>query len=175
MIWNRFFMTQQAKEPIGLFRHILYGKFKGEAASVDYSFEIRAGQEFDVFPGSYFTTAILADGTVLPETEGRDEFTFPAALSPGKRVAGFGRQKIYASGESPEAAPSQLFPWEDAQDFTFRITTNIFLDQGLLSRHLTLCIARDGLPALDIPLSRPDVKIAWPNRGTFVVNVGTLS
>jgi hypothetical protein len=139
-----------------------------------YYFEIRTDQGFDVFPGSYFATVILADGAVLPDTEGRDEFTFATPLSAGKRVAGFGRKQLYASSDTLEAAPSRLLLLEDASDFSFKITTNVFLDQGLIARHLTLRIARDDAPPRTIPLSSPDVKIDWPSRGTFVINVGSL-
>jgi hypothetical protein len=142
--------------------------------------EIRADREFDVFPGSYFAVAVLADGAVLPETQGRDEFTFAASLPAGKRVAGFGRRRTYfppdgnPAGKTLEAAPSLAFSWEEPRDLAFRLTTNIFLDQGLIARHLTLRLATDGAPARAIPLSNPSVRIDWPGRGTFVVSVGPV-
>ncbi|MDR3589355.1 MAG: hypothetical protein P4N41_06805 [Negativicutes bacterium] len=143
-------------------------------------FEIRASQKFDVFPGGYFAAALMADQAVLPETAGRDEFDFPATLLPGKRVAGFGRRRTYPppssrlDGQSPEAAPSLPFPWEKSRDLSFRIITNVLLDQGLIARHLTLRVAAHDAPVRDIPLSSPDVRIDWPCRGTFVVDVGAI-
>lgn len=145
---------------------------------MEYCFEIRTSQDFAVVPGGYFAAALLANGSILPETEGWDEFTCPASLSFGRRAAGFGRRRIYRQADLPagqaEAAPSRTFAAKGDIPSAFIIKTNVFLDPGLLARHLNLRIASDGAPPRDIPLSHPGVKIDWPCRGTFVIDTGAV-
>lgn len=145
---------------------------------MEYCFELKAERGLDVNPGDYFEAAILADGNVL--AEGRDEFNLSTLLLPGKRVAGFGRQKSYTLSDLPaglsplEAAPSSTVELEAAQSLAFRISTNVILDQGLLAQYLALRVARPGSLAHEIPFSRPDVQINWESRGTFLVTVDQI-
>ncbi len=148
--------------------------------TMNYCLEIKADRGIDVIPGGYFETAILANGTLLPETEGRDEFQLHTLLLPNKRVAGFGRKNTYLLTNLPaglaalEAAPSESFTLNGTDNIAVRIKTNILLDQGMLAHYLNLYITKDGRPYREFPLNSPAVEIEWLARGTFIVMIGPL-
>ncbi len=144
-----------------------------------YCFEIRAEHGIDVNPGDYFATAVLKNGVVLENSTGLDEFGFSALLLPGKRVAGFGRNKKYSLADLPaglsplEALPSEAVPvsQEQLDSLSFQVSTNVFLDQGLFSHYLALGIVEDGTLVREIPLNAANVKINWQSRGNYIIQV----
>jgi len=144
---------------------------------MDYRFAVKTKQGMDVKPGDYFSSAVLAGGDIVAGSEGRDDYNLRAVLPPGKRVAGFGRRKTYGQTDRPsplEAAPSPPLAIEEFRGLTFRIVTNIFLDQGLVARQLCLEVAEPGAAPREIPLDHPGVRIDWPARGVFLVTPGPL-
>lgn len=150
---------------------------------MNFSVDLTTEYGLDIYPGDYFETAIMANKTMLEGSNGRDEYKLQALLLPGKRVAGFGRNKSYKLEDLPaglsavEAAPSEQVAadFEHLENLDFKISTNIFLDQGLLAHYLTLNLTKGNGQILEIPLNSPTVKIDWQSRGTYLIKVGHLS
>lgn len=146
---------------------------------MDYYFAWKAEKGIDIQPGDYFETAILADGKMLPETVGHDEYKLSGLLLPGKRIAGFGRIKAYSLESMPaglgaiEAEPSAMTTLQENMlpILSFQIVTNIILDQGLLAQYLSLDVIKPDGTSVQLLLSRPDVAISWQSRGNYIVTV----
>lgn len=146
-----------------------------------YCFEWDAQKSIDVIPGNYFESIIMTGRDMYIAKAGRDEFQLAGVIMPGRRLAGFGRNRFYyaqnvpAGLEAVEAAPSI---WVDiANDISalaFKINTDIILDPGLLASCLSLRIEKEDGMMATIALNRPDVRIDWPSRGTFVVTIGGI-
>jgi hypothetical protein len=147
---------------------------------MNYCVEIKAEQGIDIVPGNYFSTAALADDCIIAGSEGMDEFQLHSILLPGKCAAGLGRKKSYSLDSLPnglsalEAAPAENFYLNDTQHLAIKVTTNIFLDQGLFTHYLTLRVAKNFGPFVDISLLRPDVVIDWIGRGVFIIQLDLL-
>lgn len=150
---------------------------------MDFSVDLTTEYGLDIYPGDYFETGIIANEALVHGSAGRDEYKLQALLLPGKRVAGFGRNKFYKLEDLPaglsavEAAPAEQLTtdFDNWEDLCFKISTNVFLDQGLLSHYLTLNLTKENGQTLEIPLTRPDVKIDWQSRGTYLITIGNLS
>lgn len=52
------------------------------------------------------------------------------------------------------------------------LETNLVLDVGELRDILGLRLVNEGGKGHDVPLSRPDVEVAWNGRGRYVIPVG---
>ena len=147
---------------------------------MQYCFEWVAQQAIDVNPGDYFTSSIVSQNGILNDSEGRDTYQLNGMLLAEKRVAGFGRDKVYSLESLPaglsalEAAPStcHLDPTQ-VSDIAFKIETNMMLDQGLLSRYISLMVTNNG-ERREIPLCSPVVSVDWQSRGVYLVKVAGL-
>ncbi|KYZ76573.1 hypothetical protein AXX12_09085 [Anaerosporomusa subterranea] len=148
---------------------------------MQFTFEWKAQHAIDVIPGSYFSTAMIADGTIIDESRGHDEFQLNGMVLPEKRLAGFGREQSYQLDDLPaglsalEAAASHPVEMssETAASLAFAVDTNLFLSQGLLSHYLSLGVQKNG-NYREIPLQSPEVEIDWQSRGKYIVSVKSL-
>lgn len=52
------------------------------------------------------------------------------------------------------------------------LETNLVLDVGELRDILGLRLVNEGGKGYDVPLSRPDVEVAWNGRGRYVIPIG---
>lgn len=136
---------------------------------------------------SFVSMHLVTDGREVPGSAGVDDFLCNGAILPGKRVAATGRRHSFVydrfSGSLGlgvvEATPCLMVPvpWPgNGSTLRLRIRNNIVLDPGLLCANFSLKVkAQNGeLKEWDIPLSRPDVRVDWPARGEFEVNLGDL-
>lgn len=129
-------------------------------------------REIAVIPGNYFESAVLSEDMVCPDTAGRDQFLSGGRILTGKRLSGSGRSQCYAGSGNIETADSLWVPLnEKTAALSFGIHTDMFLGQGLLAAGLELILSTEDGETTHIPLNRPDVKIAWPSRGNFLVTV----
>lgn len=147
---------------------------------MEITFEWKAQHAIDILPGSYFASAMLADGSAIEESRGLDEFQLHGMVLPEKRLAGFGRTQSYRLEDLPaglsalEASPSE--PMElpsETNALSFAVDTNLFFGQDLFSHHLSLGVCKEGLYR-EIPLQSPDVRIDWQSRGQYIVSIDTL-
>lgn len=146
-----------------------------------YYFEWSAQKDIDVRPGNYFESMVMTKENIYMAAAGHDEFQLAGMVMPGKRFAGFGRSRFYqlreghADAEAIEAAPSAWVDiGDDITEMAFKINTDIILDPGLLASCLSLGIAKEGGLVTNIPLNRPDIRIDWQSRGTFIVTVSAI-
>lgn len=148
---------------------------------MEITLEWKAQHAIDILPGSYFSSAMLADGSAIEESRGLDEFQLHGMVLPEKRVAGFGRTQSYRLEDLPaglavlEASPSQLieFPPEAMPHIAFSLDTNVFLSQELLSHNLSLGIKKDGVYR-EIPLQSSAASVDWQGRGKYIVTIHDL-
>jgi len=135
-------------------------------------------KEIVVAANNYFESIILMDNKSCPTTAGCDIFLVAGVIMPGKRLAGFGRNKCYRLEDMSgtlEAAPSTWLLMEsNTSELSFKINTNIILDPGILASFLYFDITTESETTTHIPLNRPDIQINWQSRGTFVVTVNNI-
>ena len=120
------------------------------------------------------------NGYPMDDTIGYDSFAFSGAILPGKRVAATGRacrhdmtDMTCGSGLGVLAVPDgkRAFCALDASDdFALRVKTNLTLDVGAFTQNFAIRLGFDGT-VLEIPLSRPDVRIEWTGRGEYVISL----
>ncbi|WP_422447212.1 hypothetical protein [Thermoanaerobacterium sp. DL9XJH110] len=122
---------------------------------------------------------IEVNGRVMEESIGEDSYEFFGMITGGKRLSAIGRKKRYTYGDLVgifEAEPATCinFMFLDAEDeINLVIETNVWLDPGLFVQDVMLKIYSENR-TLEIPLSRPDIRMAWPKRGLFVIDIGTF-
>ena len=145
------------------------------------TFEWKAQHAIDVTPGSYFSSAMITDSTIMEESRGSDAFQLNGMILPEKRLAGFGRKQNYSLTDLPaglsaleatESQPVEISP-ETAASLAFAVDTNLFLSQDLLSHYLSLGVQKNGFYR-EIPLQSPEVEIDWQSRGKYIISVKNL-
>ncbi len=67
-----------------------------------------AQQEIEVVPNNYFESVILMDNKTYPDTAGCDIFLLAGVILPGKRLAGFGRNKCYQLADMSAIAMNSI-------------------------------------------------------------------
>ena len=89
-----------------------------------------------------------------------------------------GRKSIYEPsfllGRIFEADPSSPIDFlfiDPKDDIKLIIENNIWLDPGVMLQEVMLKVFSDK-KTLEIPLSRPDIKIDWSGRGNFAIDIG---
>lgn len=117
------------------------------------------------------------NGEILEESKSRDTFEFSGTILGGKRLAALGRERCYTYRDLTgifEAEPAcnlNILLIDPDDDIRLIIENNIWLDPGSMVQDLSLKIF-SGNRVREIPLNRPDVKIDWPGRGKFIVDIG---
>ena len=148
---------------------------------MQFTFDWKTQHAIDVTPGSYFSSAMVAEAGVIPETAGKDVFQLNGMVLPEKRLAGLGRKQSYRLEDMPaglsalEALPSIPvdIPSDLAAKLSFEVETNLFLSQELLSHYLSLGVQKDGFYR-EIPLQSPEVEIDWQSRGKYIISVKNI-
>ncbi|MDN5331370.1 MAG: hypothetical protein PWP45_595 [Tepidanaerobacteraceae bacterium] len=131
-----------------------------------------------IFVSDYheISLAISVNDRLIEESLSKDKFNFHGLILGGKRLAGTGRKIVYSHQdimEIFEARPAQPFTLlylDPSDEIRLEIDTNLFLDPGIMVQDLTMKISL-GNRSLEIPLNRYDVRINWPKRGFFVVDL----
>lgn len=125
---------------------------------------------------TYFRTALSVDKITFSDTEGLDQYCFHSVIGSEKRVAGLGRICTYTLNSLPgglgpvEARPGTYFNLPaDYSKTTLLLETNLILDPGILSDTLGIRLVNAQGKTVDVPFSRPDVKILWESRGTYTI------
>ncbi|AYO31181.1 MAG: hypothetical protein PWR06_878 [Thermoanaerobacteraceae bacterium] len=127
--------------------------------------------------GDELSMKVNYNGKILEEGISRDSFEFSGTVLGGKRLAAIGRERRYTYGDLTgifEADPGKgvnLLFIDPEDDIKLIIETNIWLDPGRMVQDLSLKVFSENRMR-DIPLNRPDVKIDWPGRGKFIVDIG---
>jgi hypothetical protein len=148
---------------------------------MQFTFDWKTQHAIDVTPGSYFSSAMVAEAVTIESTAGYDAYQLNGMVLPEKRLAGFGRKQCYRLEDMPaglsavEAQPSQPIeiPPEMAASLSFEVDTNLFLSQDLLSHYLSLGVQKNGFYR-EIPLQSPEVEIDWQSRGKYIISVKNL-
>ncbi len=139
--------------------------------------EIYTSKQMAVRAGSRVCTRLMSGGMTVPGSVGEDTYPGGALVPGGKRLAGLGRPFTWpGGGESPsEAAPGEQFELGNTGgEVALLIETDMVLDQGVLSDTLALRLVHECGRCTQVPLRRPDLRIGWPKRGTFLVDLGGL-
>lgn len=127
-------------------------------------------------PGYEVSMKVLFNGRILEESVSNDTYKFSGTVTGDKRLAAAGRERSYdyrdLAGifEADAAVPLDILFIDGEDDIKLWIETNIWLDPGELIQCLYLKLFSESA-TLEIPLIRPDVKIEWPRRGCFVVDI----
>lgn len=139
-----------------------------------------AEQIIPITDGHIISLKLTANHELVPGSAGRDVYHLNSLILSGKSLAGTGREKEYDGTTWPlglgplEAAPPQIIPLQFEEYIRWRlwIETNMALDPGWVSIHWGLrWLDTGGRILLDLPFRSPEVKITWPGRGQFVVDM----
>lgn len=127
---------------------------------------------------NFIRLKVLNNYKLMEESCSEDVFKFFGTILPGKRLAAIGRNSEYEASylmgrifEAEPSVPINFLFIDPEDDIKLVIETNIWLDPGIMLQDLMLKIYSDK-KNLEIPLSRPDIKIDWPSRGTFAIDIG---
>jgi len=129
---------------------------------------------------SFFKLGIRTRGLVMEETVGTDKYKMACMALTGKRLAGTAREIEYNHSIFPagmgngEARPGAFIELGEGnlEGLAVILETNAVLDLGLLRANYGLRLVNAAGKGYDIPLSRPDVEVAWNGRGRYVILVG---
>jgi len=133
---------------------------------------------------TYFKTGLRLNGLPVPHSEGSDRWNLNGMLLPGKRVAATGRAAEYNYSdtytgigfggiEARRAVPCQLDLGEGDR-LVVTVDNNAVLDPGLFCMDFSFAVSFDDPAprrALDLSLRRPDIRVDWPARGLFEVDI----
>lgn len=146
--------------------------------------ELYAETSLSVDDTTRFELYLTKNGELVGGSRGADQYDSNGMVIMGKRVAACGREATYGMddriaglGLGPlEALPSGWFELDgDCRGLKLHIKTNAVLDVGLLVRDFSLRVYdQDMGMSMDVPLWRPDVKIDWVSRGSFVIDLDSL-
>jgi hypothetical protein len=127
---------------------------------------------------SFVSMDLERNGYALDDTIGYDSFAFCGAILPGRRVAATGRACRHEmtdmtcgsglGGLSVPCGRQAICVLEGSDDLSLRVKTNLTLDAGRFTKDFAIRLGFDGV-GLEVPLSRPDVKIEWSGRGEYLI------
>ncbi|MFO7152493.1 MAG: hypothetical protein DIU66_004520 [Bacillota bacterium] len=143
---------------------------------MEFGVELFANRAIFVSDYHEVSLGILLNGSLLDDSLSKDAFNFNGVILGGKRIAGTGREIVYSYRdlveifESKPSRPFSLLYLDPSDEIKLAIDTNLFLDPGLMAQDLTMKIYL-GNKTQEIPLNRYDVKIEWPKRGFFLVDL----
>lgn len=151
---------------------------------MQFELEIVTLRSLPLTVGDYFSTEFQVNHLVIPASRGRDTYDLNIIILPEKRLAGTGRQYTYSARDlacgmgSLQARPSESIdlPWL-GELFTLRLETNRLLDYRELPLLLELemqWVNHSQKQMQRISLYHPELKIDWPERGTFEFNLTTI-
>ncbi|TYP49212.1 hypothetical protein [Thermosediminibacter litoriperuensis] len=138
--------------------------------------ELYAGRAIHIADYHEISLAVTSNGEIIEDSASLDYFGFFGVILGGKRVAATGRRIHYSfkdlAGifEAEPAQPFRILFLDPEDEILLTVDTNIWLDPGLLVQDLVLQVSSEN-KSLEIPLNRPNVKIDWPGRGRFVIDV----
>lgn len=140
--------------------------------------EVYAQRAVYIMDNNFVRLKVINNGYVMEKSYSEDVFRFFGTIIPGRRLAGAGRKSEYEPsyllGRIFEASPSLPISFlfiDPEDDIKLVIETNIWLDPGVMLQDAMLKIYSEK-KSLEIPLNRPDIKIDWPSRGTFAIDIG---
>lgn len=120
------------------------------------------------------------NGYPLDDTIGFDTFTFNGTILPGRRVSATGRACRHDMAGMTSGSGLGVLSVKDGEpafcvldvsdDLALRVKTNLTLDVGTFTRDFAVRLEFDGT-TLEVPLSRPDVRIDWIGRGEYVISL----
>lgn len=132
----------------------------------------------------YVKMSLSMGGREVPGSQGLDIFACEGAVLPGGRLAATGRQNLvrhadYAAGSGlgpVNAARPGMVGLEDSGVPVPEVwvETNIVLDPGEFRQWFSLRITRlsdHGIQVKEVPLRCPVVRVEWPARGKYIVDV----
>ncbi len=130
-------------------------------------------------PCRYLVLEVSFDHRRAPEWDSSDVYQLDGLVLGGRRVGATGRRRIYRPSLLPlglgvtEAAPATPVPLPEYFMRTrVKIRTDLFLNPGDLVAGLAArWVDSRGRTLLTAPLRRPDVRIEWPGRGVFVLDL----
>lgn len=130
--------------------------------------------------GSFVKLGVRSGGLVMDDTVGTDLYNLACMALTGKRLGGTAREIVYdhsifpsglGNGEARPGAYISVDEWR-LKDLAVVLETNLLMDVGLLRATLGLRLINEAGKSYDIPLSRPDIEVAWNGRGRYVIPVG---
>ncbi|MHB8919185.1 MAG: hypothetical protein ACYC4H_14255 [Desulfocucumaceae bacterium] len=139
--------------------------------------EIYAIKRIAVRPGSFIRTRLVCRGLTVDGSRGEDVYPSGLTISEGMRLAGLGRPFTFPANAvgCVEAGPGACIQMEEVSgDTALVIENDVVLDQGILTDSLVLRFIGWAGIIYDVPLKRHDIKIQWPERGTFVIPLAGL-
>lgn len=142
--------------------------------------ELYSEKPLFVKENSFFKLGVRTRGLVLEETVGSDCYKLACLMLSGKRLGGAARTVVYDHSMFPagfgggEARPGSFIELEkdSVPGMAVVLETNLILDMALLRDNLGLRLVNEAGKGYDLPLSRPDVEVAWDGRGRYVIPVG---
>lgn len=143
---------------------------------MEFGIELFASRAIYIADYHEISLAITVNDKLIEESLSKDVFNFYGIILGGKRVAATGRKILYTYNdlveifEAKPAQPFNLLYLDQGDEIELAIDTNLYLDPGIMAQDLIIHIFL-GNRSLEIPLNRPDVKIDWPRRGFFVVDL----
>lgn len=144
-----------------------------------FSVELLAEKPLFIRDESFIKTALYSDDSVIPESQGKDYYKNGFMALSNTRIAGIGRTFSYSLSSRPlglgpfEAKPGKYIKLKEEQlkNIHIIIETNFILDPGILKSTLGINLVSERGKTYDIPLARPDIKIFWPERGKFEIDI----
>jgi hypothetical protein len=143
---------------------------------VELGIELFASRAIYIADYHQISLALTVNGKLIEESLSLDSFNFFGVILGGKRVAATGRKILYSYKdlveifEAKPARPFRLLYLDPEDEIKLAIDTNLYLDPGLMAQDLIMRLLTEN-KSLEIPLNRPDVKMDWPRRGFFVVDL----
>jgi len=133
--------------------------------------ELYCYRDITLKPGDFICIDCQDDRQFTSAWSGKDEYQIRARLAAGRRIAGFGRSRIYSTTPLFEAEESQPVTVTDFSYLAFHLSTNICLTPSSLTRLFFLRIIFGKHQTVDIALDGTDAIIDWPSRGHFLITL----
>lgn len=140
--------------------------------------ELYAQRAVYIMDNHFMRLRVTNNGKLIEDSCSEDVFRFFGSIIPGRRLAGVGRKSIYEPSfllgrifEADPSSPIYFLFIDPKDDIKLIIENNIWLDPGVMLQEVMLKVFSDK-KTLEIPLSRPDIKIDWSGRGNFAIDIG---
>lgn len=134
----------------------------------------------------YVRMCLIVGGRQVPGSWGQDAFACEGAILPGGRLAATGRQSVlrhgdYTTGDGlgrvNTAKPGMVGINELGSISQVYVETNIVLDPGEFRQWFSVRVTKLGEGDIDVkevPLRCPLVKMDWPGRGEYIIDLATV-
>lgn len=120
-----------------------------------YRIELKAAQDIYIHPGNYWETAVMTDGSVIPGTTNRKEYSSLSVISAGQGLAVFGTNSFIRIPHF--------------HSLIFLLTTNIFSDSITLADSLTFALSRNGIDWQEILCASPRIRIQSAHEIFYII------